>query len=66
MKTLFSLINLIVGLLSLLVGAGIFLGLSRNPSSAALGLVALALAATSLWLVKQSAFSRQGQLACAP
>lgn len=61
MKTLFSLVNFVVGILSLLIGFGNFLFLAHNPSSATVGLVAMVVGATCLWLASESIFSRQKQ-----
>lgn len=57
MKNFFSLVNLILGLLLLLVGSGIFVSLSRTPANAGAGVFALLVAAVCLWLAKQSVFA---------
>jgi hypothetical protein len=61
MKTIFSLFNLAIAILSLWVALDIFQGISHHPSSAVAGLVVLAVGATCLWLAKESIFSRQPQ-----
>ncbi|MBZ4210233.1 MAG: hypothetical protein LAD29_03815 [Rhodoferax sp.] len=62
MKNFFSLVNLTIGLLFLLVGSGIFASISRTPANAGAALVALLIAAVCLWLAKQSAFEGKAQL----
>jgi hypothetical protein len=62
MKNFFSLVNLTVGLLFLLVGSGIFTSISHTPANAGAALVALLIAAVCLWLAKQSVFEGKAQL----
>jgi len=62
MQKFFSLVNLTIGLLFLLVGSGIFVSLSRTPANAGAGFVALLIAAACLWLAKQSVFQSKVQL----
>jgi len=62
MKNFFSLVNLTIGLLFLLVGSGIFVSISRTPANTGAGLVALLIAAACLWLAKQSVFAGKEQL----
>ena len=62
MKNFFSLVNLTIGLLFLLVGSGIFVSISRTPANAGAGFVALLIAAVCLWLAKQSVFDGKVQL----
>ena len=62
MKNFFSLVNLTIGLLFLLVGSGIFTSISLTPANAGAGLVALLIAAACLWLAKQSVFAGKEQL----
>ena len=57
MKTLFSLVNFVVGLLSLLMGAGNVLFHSNNPTGAVAGWVAILVGATFLWLATQAMLS---------
>jgi hypothetical protein len=62
MKKFFSLVNLTIGLLFLLVGSGIFVSISRTPANAGAAFVALLIAAACLWLAKQSVFAGKAQL----
>ena len=62
MQKFFSLVNLTIGLLFLLVGSGIFVSISRTPANAGAGFVALLIAAVCLWLAKQSVFQDKVQL----
>lgn len=57
MKTFFSLVNFVVGLLSLLMGVGNVLFHSNNPTGAVAGWVAILVGATFLWLATQAMFS---------
>jgi urea transporter len=54
MKTLFSLVNFVVGLFTLLIGAGNVLFQSNNPAGAVAGLVAMVVGATFLGLATQA------------
>ncbi len=58
MKNFFSLINLIVGVLSLLVGGTILRGFSQNFAYAGAGFLAVVIAVVCLWLAKESALHR--------
>ena len=58
MKNLFGLINLIVGILSLLVGHRIFVSLAQHPQNTAAGIFAFSIAAACLWLAKESTVER--------
>jgi hypothetical protein len=58
MKTFFSLVNFVVGILALLIGVGNFLFLDNNPAGAVAGVVALVVGATFLWLATEAMFSR--------
>jgi hypothetical protein len=58
MKNLFGLINLIAGILSLLIGHGIFVSLAQHPQNTAAGLFAFSIAAACLWLAKESTIER--------
>jgi hypothetical protein len=62
MQKFFSLVNLAIGLLFLLVGSGIFVSISHTPANAGAGFVALLIAAACLWLAKQSVFAGKVQL----
>jgi hypothetical protein len=62
MKKFFSVVNLTIGLLFLVVGSGIFVSISRTPANAGAGFVALLIAAACLWLAKQSVFEAKAQL----
>ena len=62
MKKFFSLVNLTVGLLFLLVGSSILFSISRAPANAGAGFVALLIAAVCLWLARQSASEGKVQL----
>jgi len=57
MKTLFSLVNFVVGLLTLLIGAGNVLFLANNPAGAVAGSVAMVVGATFLGLATQAMLS---------
>lgn len=57
MKTFFSLVNFVVGILALLIGFGNFLFLAHNPSNTIAGLLAMVVGATCLWLASESIFS---------
>lgn len=57
MKTLFSLVNFVIGLLSVLIGVGNVLFQSYNPAGAVTGSVAIVVGATFLWLATQAMFS---------
>jgi len=61
MKTFFSLVNFVVGILALLIGFGNLLFLAHNPASATVGLVAMVVGATCLWLASESIFSNRQQ-----
>jgi uncharacterized membrane protein YvlD (DUF360 family) len=54
MKNLFGFINFFIGLLALLVSAGILRDTSHRLDYAAAGLFAFAIAAACLWLAKES------------
>ncbi len=62
MKNFFSLVNLILGLLLLLVASGIFFSISRAPANAGAGVFAMLIAAACLWLAKQSVSEGKVQL----
>jgi hypothetical protein len=62
MKNIFSLVNLTIGLLFLLVGSGICASISSTPANAGAGLVALVIAAACLWLAKQTVFASKAPL----
>lgn len=55
MKNLFSLINLVVGVLFGLIGWGVFLSVSNHPQNMGAGIFAVSVAAVCLWLAKESA-----------
>ncbi|HEX5698079.1 MAG TPA: hypothetical protein VFX90_05465 [Rhodoferax sp.] len=57
MKTLFSLVNFVIGLLSVLIGVGNVLFQSYNPAGAVAGSVAIVVGATFLWLATQAMLS---------
>lgn len=50
MKTFFSLVNFVVGILAMLIGLGNLLFLANNPTGAVAGGVAMVVGATFLWL----------------
>ena len=56
-RTFFSLVNLFIGVLLLVVGCGVFLNLASHPAGAGAGVVALLSGLACLWLAKQSAFA---------
>jgi hypothetical protein len=62
MKKFFSVVNLTIGLVFLLVGSGIFASISRTPANAGAAFVALLIAVVCLWLAKQSVFADKTQL----
>lgn len=57
MKTFFSLVNFLVGILSLLIGLGNLLFLANNPTGAVAGGVAMVVGATFLWLATAAMLS---------
>lgn len=57
MKTFFSLVNFVIGILSLLIGLGNLLFLANNPTGAVAGVVAMVVGATFLWLATGAMFS---------
>lgn len=57
MKTFFSLVNFVVGILSLLIGVGNFLFLTNNPSGIVAGGVAVVVGTSFLWLATTALFS---------
>jgi hypothetical protein len=57
MKTFFSLVNFVIGLLSLLVGLGNFLFISHNPTAAVTGAVTVVVGATLVFLATGAMFS---------
>jgi len=59
MKTFFSLVNFVVGILALLIGFGNFLFLAHNPASTIAGLVSMVVGAACLWLASESILGRQ-------
>jgi hypothetical protein len=62
MKTLFSLLNLVFGILFLLIGLGAFLTVSKTPVNIAIGIVPVAAGFVCLWLCRESAASRQARM----
>ena len=60
-RTFFSLVNVTLGVLLLVVGGGVLVNLTRHPASAAAGVVALISGGACLWLAKQSAFAKPAQ-----
>ena len=54
MKNIFSLINFVIGLLALLVSIGIVRDASHRLAYAGAGLFAFAIAASCLWLAKET------------
>jgi hypothetical protein len=54
MKNLFSLVNLVIGTLFLLIGLGIFLSVTHQPQNMGAGIVATSIGAVCLWLAKES------------
>lgn len=56
MKTFFSLVNFVVGILALLIGVGNFLFLGNNPAGAVAGVMAMVVGATFLWLATEAMF----------
>lgn len=59
MKTFFSLVNFVVGILALLIGLSHFLFLTHNPASTIAGLIALVVGAICLWLARKFMFGSQ-------
>ncbi len=57
MKIFFSLVNFVIGVMSLLIGLGNLFFLGNNPTSAVAGVVAIVVGATFLWLATQAMFS---------
>ena len=54
MKTFFSIVSLVVGIIALLLGVRIFHFIAQNPLNVAAGLVVLAVGATCVWLARQT------------
>jgi len=63
MRNLFGLINFVVGILSLLIGHGIFVSLAQHPQNTGAGIFAVCIGAACLWLAKESAFEGGALLA---
>ena len=63
MKRLFGLINFIVGIVSLLIGHGIFVSLTQHPQNTGACIFAVSIGAACLWLAKESAFEGGARLA---
>ncbi|MDD2918550.1 hypothetical protein [Rhodoferax sp.] len=61
MKTFFSLVSFVVGILVLLIGFGNLLFLTHNPANAAAGGVVTVVGLTFLWLATEAMFSRANQ-----
>jgi hypothetical protein len=57
MKTFFSLVNFVGGILTLLVGLGNFLFIDHNPTAAVTGAVTMVVGATFIWLATSAMFS---------
>lgn len=57
MKNMFSLVSFVVGILSLVIGAGNLLFLAQGVSSTLAGLVAIGLGGACLWLSTETAVS---------
>ena len=57
MKIFFSLVNFVVGVISLLIGLGNLFFLANNPTGAVAGVMAMVVGATLLWLATQAMFS---------
>ena len=57
MKTIFSLVNFVVGMLALLIGLGNFLFIPHNPTAAVTGAVTVVVGATFIWLATEAMFS---------
>ncbi len=57
MKTIFSLVNFVIGLLSLLIGLGSFFFIAHNPTAAVTGAVTVAVGATLIFLATSAMFS---------
>ncbi len=57
MKTLFSLVNFVAGILALLVGLGNFLFIDHNPTAAVTGAVTVVVGATLIFLATSAMFS---------
>ena len=62
MKNVFGSINLVVGVLFLLIGFGIFYSIASHPANAGAGFVAAVISAVCLWLAKESYFDGAKQL----
>jgi hypothetical protein len=57
MKTFFSLVNFVVGMLAVLIGLGNFLFIPHNPTAAITGAVTVMVGATFVWLATEAMFS---------
>lgn len=57
MKIFFSLVNFVVGVISLLIGLGNLFFLGNNPTGAVAGVVAMVVGATFLWLATTAMLS---------
>ncbi|PIY29030.1 MAG: hypothetical protein CO105_00380 [Comamonadaceae bacterium CG_4_9_14_3_um_filter_60_33] len=58
MKTFFSLVNFVIGILALLIGFGNLLFLSNNPTGAAAGAAATVVGVAFLWVATAAMFNR--------
>lgn len=50
MKTFFSLVNFVMGMLAVLIGLGNFLFIPHNPTAAVTGVVTVVVGAAFVWL----------------
>ena len=57
MKIFFSLVNFVVGVVSVLIGLGNLLLLANNPTGAVAGVVATVVGVTFVWLSTAAIFS---------
>jgi hypothetical protein len=63
MKTIFTMINLVGGILVLLLGVAAVLNETRSPFAAVVGGVAVALAAICFWLANEYASNSPNDMA---
>jgi uncharacterized membrane protein YkgB len=66
MKIFFSLVNFVVGVISLLIGLGNLFFLANNPNGAVAGVMAMVVGVTFLWLATQAMFSNTKHTEQAP
>ncbi len=56
MKSFFSLVNFVVGVVVMLIGLGNILLVSKNPAAGVAGAVVMVVGATFVWLATEAMF----------